>query len=61
MNKNKYTLKTKLACHLARCLLPIGILDRCGLATGPTTVQLLPYLLPYCLSIKSSVTEICAS
>ena len=61
MNKNKYTLKAKLACHLASCLLPVEILDWCGLATGPTTVQLLPYLLPYCLSIKSSVTGICAS
>ena len=40
-------LKAKLACHLARCLLPVQILERCGLDTGPATVKLLPYLLPY--------------
>ena len=38
-------LKAKLACHLARCLLPVEILERCGLATGPATVKLLSYLL----------------
>ena len=40
-------LKAKLACHPARCLLPVEIIERCGLATGPATVELLPYLLPY--------------
>ena len=40
-------LKAKLACHPARCLLPVEIIDRCGLATGPATVELLPYSLPY--------------
>ena len=40
------TLKAKLACHPARCLLPVEIIDRCVLATGPATVELLPYLLP---------------
>ena len=29
------TLKAKLACHPARCLLPVEIIERCGLATGP--------------------------
>ena len=38
-------LKAKLACHPARCLLPVEIKERCGLATGPATVELLPYLL----------------
>ena len=33
------TLKAKLACHPARCL----IIERCGLATGPATVELLQY------------------
>ena len=42
-----YFLKAKLAGHPARCLLPVEIIDRCGLATGPATVELLPYLLPY--------------
>ena len=32
---------------LARCLLPVEIIERGCLATGPATVQLLPYLLPY--------------
>ena len=36
----------KLACHLARCLLLVGIVERFGLATAPATVRLLPYLLP---------------
>ena len=40
-------LKAKLACHSARCLLPVEIIERCGLATGPATLELLPYLLPY--------------
>ena len=40
-------LKAKLACHPARCLLPVEIIERCGLATGPATVELLSYLLPY--------------
>ena len=40
-------LKAKFQCHPARCLLPVEILQRCGLATGPATVELLPYLLPY--------------
>ena len=44
--RNQLTLKAKLACHPARCLLPVEIIDRCGLATGPATVGLLPYLLP---------------
>ena len=43
----KYLLKAKLACHLARFLLPVEILGRCEIATGPATVKLLPYLLPY--------------
>ena len=43
----EYVLKAKLAYHLARCLLPVEILERCGLATGPATVKLLPYVLPY--------------
>ena len=30
----------------ARCLLPVEIIERCRLATGPATVELLPYLLP---------------
>ena len=51
-------LKAKLAYHLARCLiLPVEILERCGLATGPVTVKLLPYVL----SIRSSATGICAT
>ena len=41
------TLKAKLACHPAKCLLPVEIIERCGLATGPATVELLQYLLPY--------------
>ena len=40
-------LNAKLACHPAMCLLPVKIIERCGLATGPATVELLPYLLPY--------------
>ena len=40
-------LKAKLACHPARCLLPVEIIERCCLATGPATVELLPYLLSY--------------
>ena len=40
-------LKAKLACLPARCLLPVEIIERCGLATGPATVGLLTYLLPY--------------
>ena len=40
-------LKAKFQCHPARCLLPVEIMERCGLATGPATVELLPYLLPY--------------
>ena len=34
------TLKAKLACHLTRCLLPVEIVERCGLATGPVTAGL---------------------
>ena len=30
-----------------RCLLPVENIERCGLATGPASVELLPYLLPY--------------
>ena len=37
-------LKAKFQCHPARCLLPVEIMQRCGLATGPATVELLPYL-----------------
>ena len=37
----------KILCHPGRCLLPVEIIERCGLATGPATVELLPYLLPY--------------
>ena len=40
-------LKAKFQCHPARCLLPVEIMQRCGLATDPATVELLPYLLPY--------------
>ena len=40
-------LKAKFQCHPARCLLPVEIMERCGSATGPVTVELLPYLLPY--------------
>ena len=40
-------LKAKFQCHPARCLLPVEIMQRCGLATGPATVEILPYLLPY--------------
>ena len=40
-------LKAKLACHPARCLLPVEIIERFGLTTGPATVELLSYLLPY--------------
>ena len=36
-------LKAKFACHPARCLLPVEIIERCDLAT----VELLSYLLPY--------------
>ena len=43
----KVKLKAKLACHPASGLLPVGIIERCGLAIGPATVELLPYLLPY--------------
>ena len=42
-----FSLKAKFQCHTARCLLPVEIMQRCGLATGPATVELLPYLLPY--------------
>ena len=31
----------------ARCLLPVEIIEWCGLASGPATVELLPYLVPY--------------
>ena len=44
---NRIGLKAKFQCHPARCLLPVEIMQRCGLATGPATVELLPYLLPY--------------
>ena len=40
-------LKATWACHPAKCLLPVEIIERCGLTTGPATVELLPYLLPY--------------
>ena len=33
-------LKAKFQCHPARCLLPVEIMQRCGLATGPATVEL---------------------
>ena len=46
-NATKTPLKAKFQCHPARCLLPVEIMQRCGLATGPATVELLPYLLPY--------------
>ena len=36
-----------LACHPTRCLLPVEIIERCGLATGPASVELLPHVLPY--------------
>ena len=48
-------LKAKLACHPARCLLPVEIIERCSLATGPATVELLPYLL-YIDQINSNAT-----
>ena len=38
-------LKAKLACHLARCLLPVEIIERCGLATGPATVIFIALLI----------------
>ena len=41
------SLKAKLACHAARFLLPLEIIERCDLATGPATVELLPNLFPY--------------
>ena len=41
------SLKAKFQCHPARCLLPVEIMQRCGLATGPAIVELLPYLMPY--------------
>ena len=44
---SSYFLKAKFQCRPARCLLPVEIMHRCGLATGPATVELLPYLLPY--------------
>ena len=47
ITESNFGLKAKLACHPARCLLPVEIIDRCGLATGPATVELLSYLLPY--------------
>ena len=43
VNLLKAKLASKLACQPARCLLPVEIIDRCGLAT----VELLPYILPY--------------
>ena len=30
-----------------KVFIPVEIMQRCGLATGPATVELLPYLLPY--------------
>ena len=36
-----WPLKAKLACQPARCLLPVEIIEKCGLSTGPTTVDLL--------------------
>ena len=36
-----------MACHPARCFLPVEIIERCALVTGPATVELLPFLLPY--------------
>ena len=36
-----------MACHPARCLSPFEIIERCGIATGPATVELLSYLLLY--------------
>ena len=44
---SNFILKAKLACHPTGCLLPVEIIKRCGLAPGPATVELLPYLLPY--------------
>ena len=38
-------LKAKLACRLARCLLPVEIVERCGLATGPATAIFIALLI----------------
>ena len=40
-------LNAKLTCHPARSLLRSEIIERCGLATVPATVELLPCVLPY--------------
>ena len=46
--ENFVSLKVKLACHPARCVLSVGIIEKYGLASGgPATVELLSYLLPY--------------
>ena len=42
----RISLKAKLTCHLARCLLPVEIVKRCGLPTGPATAKPLTNLLP---------------
>ena len=44
---NTKGLKAKLACHQASFLLPVEIIERCVLATGPATVELLLYVLSY--------------
>ena len=46
LNK-RLSLKANLTCHPARCLLPVEIIERCGLTSGPAAVELLPYSLPY--------------
>ena len=38
-------LKAKLACHPAKCLLPVEIIEWCGLATGPATAVFIPLLI----------------
>ena len=42
-------LKAKLACHPARFLLPVEIIERCGLATGPARQLLWSYCHIHCL------------
>ena len=45
LNVCRNCLNAKLTCHRARYLLPVEIIERSGLATGPATVKLLSYCL----------------
>ena len=40
-----FLIKAKLACHPARCLLPVEIIERCDLATGLATAIFIALLI----------------